>query len=69
MAFLAQQYLEQYQTGALYKKGMNKELDITVYKFHDFANQFDKICQKYPEEKQKLSLFLMIEYMLEHGML
>lgn len=66
---LAQQNRKKYQIGALYREGKNEEIDKVISKFHDFAEQFDKVCYNYPEEKQNLTLFLMIEYLINHGMI
>ena len=68
IADFIQQNMALYQNGQLYEKGKNHELDEVVCKFHDFSDSYYTVWTKYPEERDHLIAFLMIDYITRHGL-
>lgn len=64
-----QQNMALYQNGQLYEKEKNYEMDEVVRKFRDFGNSYYAVWSKYPEERNRLVAFLMIDYAIRHGLI
>ena len=61
--------IEPYRNGKLYQQGKNQELDDVVRKSYEFSRSYDQYCAKYPAEREKLTMFLMVDYAVKHHMI